>query len=348
MTDVIVTNFNRRFTGVSSTAAQVVRAMAGRYDQALCGHPLPDCPAPITKRQALKLSRKPARGIMIWHVRRNAEMQLAIFARDVLRLPIKTVFTSAAQRRHSAWPRWLISKMDAVIATSEAAASFVPNTRVVIRHGVDTESFQPVTDRAAAWGRTGFPGRRGIANIGRLRPEKGTDVFVRAMIPLLQADPDLTAVAFGLAQSKDQAFLSGLKAEVAAAGLTERLLFPGEVPAPELAKLLPAFSLLVASPRYEGFGMTVLEAMAAGVPFVATDTGIFAEASDQGRAGRVVAIGDVGAVTAEAAALLSDPAAHAAAALTARTVAVTRFSASREAEAIAQVYEDLWAQGVSS
>lgn len=345
MTDLIVTNFNPRFTGVSATAAQVTRILMGRYDLALCGAPLPGCPTPITKREAIRLSRAPKRGVMVWHVRRNAEMQLAIIARDLLRLPIKTVFTSAAQRRHSAWPRWLISKMDAVIATSEAAASFVPNTRVVVRHGVDTQSFRPAPDRAAAWAATGFPGKRGIANIGRLRREKGTDVFVRAMIPLLQADPDLCAVAFGRAQSKDQPFLTALKAEIAEAGVQDRLIFAGERPAPEIAALLPAFSLLVASPRYEGFGMTVLEAMAAGVPFVATDTGIFREASDGGRAGLVVDVGDTAALSAAAQRLLSDPAAHQAAALAARDLATTRYSALGEAQAIAEVYEDLWAKG---
>ena len=76
-------------------------------------------------------------------MRRNTEMRAALWARDVLRLPVKIVFTSAAIRRHSAFPRWLISRMDAVIATTEAAASFVPHVRGIVPHGVDTERFFP-------------------------------------------------------------------------------------------------------------------------------------------------------------------------------------------------------------
>ena len=150
--DLIVTNFNKNFTGVSATAAGVVRQQTQRYDMALCGQPLPDCPAPITRRQAIEASRKPPKNhaFTIWHVRRNTEMRAAIWARDVLRLPIRIVFTSAAIRRHSAFPRWLISRMDAVIATTETAASFVPHVRAVVPHGVDCDRFTPAINRAAA------------------------------------------------------------------------------------------------------------------------------------------------------------------------------------------------------
>ena len=130
----------------------------------------------------------------IWHVRRNSEMQLAIFARDILRLPIKIVFTSAAQRRHSAWPRWLISKMDAVIATSKEATSFVPNVVSVIHHGVDLDRFYPSKNQKENWSKTGILGEYGIITVGRVRPEKGTDLFVEAMIEALPKLPKATAI----------------------------------------------------------------------------------------------------------------------------------------------------------
>jgi len=154
--ELIVTNFNRNFTGVSATAAGVVRAQTERYDLVLAGHPLPGCPAPVSPARATRLSGRPpdGRDFTIWHVRRNPEMRAAIWARDVLRLPIKIVFTSAAQRRHSAYPRWLISRMDAVIATTESAAGFVPNVRATVPHGVDTNRIRPARDRAAAWAAT--------------------------------------------------------------------------------------------------------------------------------------------------------------------------------------------------
>ena len=138
MAELIVTNFNKNFTGVSATTAGVIRQQTGRYDMALAGVGLPGCPQPITKREAFNLSRTspPGRPFLIWHVRRNTEMRAALWARDALRRPVKIVFTSAAIRRHSSFPRWLISRMDAVIATTDAAASFVPHVRGVVPHGV--------------------------------------------------------------------------------------------------------------------------------------------------------------------------------------------------------------------
>ncbi len=348
--ELYVTNLNPRFTGVSATAAAVLAEQTRRLNAVLVGHPLPGCPAPLTRRQALDLARVPPRGrpFSIWHVRRNPEMQLALFARDVLRLPIRIVFTSAAQRRHSLWPRWLIGRMDAVIATTEAAARFVPGVQAVVPHGVDTTRFHPAPDRAAAWAATGFPGDYGILTVGRIRPEKGTDLFVHAMIRALPRLPGAVAVVAGMAKGADEAFLARLKAEVAQAGLSDRILFPGEVPADRMPALMQGCRLLMALPRYEGYGVTPIEAMACGVPIIASQTGHFAEFAGRpggnDQAGIVVALEDAATAAEEAVALLSDPARHAAWSLAARDRAVRLFGVEREAEAIGSVYDEIWAR----
>jgi mannosyltransferase len=327
---LFVTNFNRNYTGVSATAANVVRRQLGRYDLHLVGQPLPGCPAPITLKQARALSHTPC----IWHVRRNTEMRAALWARDVLRLPVKIVFTSAAQRRHSAFPRWLISRMDAVIATTDTAASFVPHVRATVPHGVDTDLFTPAPDRAAAWAALGYGGTRGIATVGRIRPEKGTDQFVAAMIDLLPTLPGTTALIIGRAARKHQEFLQDLASQIAAAGLSDRILFPGEVSATGLPALMRALSLVVQLPRYEGYGMVPLEGMASGVPFVGTDTGYYNAFTNAQTAG-LIATPDTAAEAART--ILTgnfDQMAQAA-----RETARTQFSAQSEADGIARVYE---------
>jgi mannosyltransferase len=245
---LFVTNFNRNFTGVSATAANVVRVQSNRHDLSLVGQPLPDCLAPITVQQARSATRGSS-PFAIWHVRRNTEMRAAIWARDVLRLPIKIVFTSAAQRRHSAFPRWLISRMDAVIATTDAAATHVPNVRAVVPHGV---------------------------------------LFVDAMLHLLPRQPDAKATIIGKATREHQGFLADQKVKIAKAGLMDRIQFMGEVPATELPALMQSLSLIMQLPRYEGFGMVPLEGMASGLPFVATDAGSYRAFSDEGRTGLIV------------------------------------------------------------
>ncbi len=342
LTELVVTNFNPNFTGVSATAAGVLRAQTSRYDLALAGRALPGCPAPVSVAEARRMSRRApgGRGFVIWHVRRNTEMRAALWARDVLRLPIRIVFTSAAQRRHSALPRWLISRMDAVIATTQKAAEFVPHVRAVVPHGVDCGVYQPATDRAAAWAATGYPGARGVATIGRIRPEKGTDRFVDAMLRLLPDQPDTTALVLGRAGRGDLAFLQGLKDKIAGANLQNRVLFPGEIAPQALPTLIRSLSAVVQMPRYEGYGMAPLEGMASGVPFVATDAGYYRDFSDGGATGRIVADADEAAGALSA--LLSDPACHKAMADAARKIAQTRFSVEAEADGIGAVYEAMW------
>ncbi|MDK3072358.1 glycosyltransferase family 4 protein [Sedimentitalea sp. JM2-8] len=344
MPDLFVTNLNPRFTGVSATAANVIRQQMKDHDLRLVGHPLPGCPKPISVAEARHLSRDAGGApFVIWHVRRNPEMRAAIWARDVLRLPIRIVFTSAAQRRHSAYPRWLISRMDAVVATTDKAAEFVPHVRAVVPHGVDTDLFTPATNRHAAWNALGYGGRIGIATVGRIRPEKGTDRFVDAMLRLLPDLPGAVALILGRAAREHQAFLGGLQRRIAAAGLTDRILFPGEIPAADLPALMRSLSLVVQLPRYEGYGMVPLEAMASGVPFIGSDAGYYRAFSDRGRAGLIVAEGGAAETADAARALLGDGERHAALSQTAREIALARFSSAAEAEGIERVYRELLA-----
>ncbi|GHF60087.1 glycosyltransferase family 4 protein [Seohaeicola zhoushanensis] len=346
MPDLFVTNLNPNFTGVSATAANVIRQQVARHDLKLVGYPLPGCPAPISLAEARRLSgtTPPGRPFAIWHVRRNPEMRAGIWARDVLKLPIRLVFTSAAQRRHSAFPRWLISRMDAVIATTEAAASFVPHVRAVVPHGVDTDLFRPAPDRAAAWAALGYGGTMGIATVGRVRPEKGTDLFVEAMLRLLPEMPRVTALVVGRAGREHQKFDLTLKDRVQRAGMADRIRFIGEIPPERLAALMPALSLVMQLPRYEGYGMAPLEGMACATPFVASDAGYYTAFSAQGRTGTVVPQEAATAAAEAARALLSDPARYAAAADAAREVAEAQFSARAEAEGIGAVYDMLWSR----
>lgn len=342
-----MTNLNPRFTGVSATAANVLRQQARFHDLRLVGHPLPGCPAPIPVAKARALSRTPPpdRPFAIWHVRRNPEMRAAIWARDVLRLPIRIVFTSAAQRRHSAYPRWLISRMDAVIATTDAAADHVPHVRAVVPHGVDTDLFAPARDRAAAWAALGYGGTMGIATVGRIRPEKGTDRFVAAMLNLLPDLPGAVALVIGRAAREHAGFLRQLQEQIAAAQLSDRILFPGEIPADQLPSLMRALSLVMQLPRYEGYGMVPLEGMASGVPFVGSDAGYYSAFAAQGRAGLIVDQDGPEQAARAALGLLTDDTRHAAMSAAARDVACSDFSAATEAAGIEAVYQDLWQAG---
>ena len=233
--------------------------------------------------------------------------------------------------------------MDRVIATTPEAAAFV-KADAIVPHGVDTGRFHPAAYRAEAWAATGYPGTAGIATIGRIRPEKGTDRFVDAMIEALPQLPGVTALVIGKAGREHQSFLAELRGKVEAAGLSGRILFPGEIASENMPGLTRSLSLLVALPRYEGYGVTPLEAMASGVPFVASDAGHFDAFAGQGVAG--VVLPQDGRLPTEVARVVVGLVGNGGqveekgrgACLRART----HFGVETEVAAIRQVYEELW------
>src|SRR5580698_10457201 len=218
---LIVPNLHRRYSGVTATNRMVAPKLAGMLRAAWLGPDAPDGIARMGVTDLLKLWRR--RTPLIWHARRNNEMITGVVLR-ALGWPLKLVFTSAAQRHHSWITRWLIRRMDAIIATSDISASFLKRAATVILHGVDTDRYAPPTDRASAFAETGLPGRYAIGCFGRVRAQKGTDVFVAAMCRLLPRYPDFTAVVVGAITPEQQGFANDLKRQIEAAGLNSRVV----------------------------------------------------------------------------------------------------------------------------
>lgn len=345
--EVIVFNLKRRYTGVSATVRALVPLQARQWRLAYCGTPLPHGMPGMALREAIALSRQAPAGrpFRIWHVRRDHEMIAGLWARDVLRLPIRLVFTSAAQHRHGRFVRWLISRMDAVIATTPKAASFVPNTTAVVAHGIDCDRFQPPPDKLSAWVDSGLPGRYGIGVFGRVRPDKGTDIFVDAMIEALPHLPEVTAVIAGLAQPQHQAFQRALLARIDAAGLRERIRFLGEVPAADVHRWYQRCLVCVACPRYEPFGLTPFEAAACGCAVICSRTGAFEQLVQPGVNGELVDVDDAPGLAAAVRRVLGDAEAASRMGQAARARVVASFSLAQEAAGIGAVYEQLWRQG---
>jgi mannosyltransferase len=341
--DVVVPNLNRRFSGVTATVQALLPLQARTIRIAAFGFHLPPGVPRIRRRDLLRRgwTAPRARPFRIWHARRNIEMFWGVMLRDVLRQPWRLVFTSAAQRRHSRYTQWLIRRMDAVIATSPQASSFLEVPARVIMHGVDLEKFRPAGDREAAWREAGLPGRYGVGVFGRVRRQKGTDLFVDAMCRLLPRFPDFTAVIIGLTTPDNAAFTADLRRRIAASGLEDRILFLGELPAVDVPGWFARLSIHVAPQRWEGFGLTPLEAAASGTAVVATRAGVFEHLVADGETGFVTDIEDVEALTSRLGTLMSDPALAERLGAQARLRAETRFGLAGEAEQIEEVYSGL-------
>ncbi|TCS04814.1 glycosyltransferase family 4 protein [Rhizobium sp. BK418] len=339
--EIIAPNLKRRLSGVTSTIVQLIPCQIRLGVRiAAFGPGLPPELPRLKWPQLAGLWRPPAgHRHRVWHARRNNEMATGILLRQVLRMPLKLVFTSAAQRRHTSYTRWLIRRMDAVIATSSRSGSFLKVPHTVIQHGVDLELFHPPEGPDDTIAATGLPGRYLVGCFGRVRHQKGTDLFVRAMIALLPQHPDWTAVISGRVTPEHTAFADKLKADIAAAGLTDRIVFIGEVP--DIKIWYRRLTLYVAPSRNEGFGLTPLEAMASKTPVVASDAGAYAEMIVTGENGIIVPPGDGDALTAAIATYLADPALTSAQGETALRHVRENFALEKEAMAINRIYQQL-------
>jgi mannosyltransferase len=233
--------------------------------------------------------------------------------------------------------------MDAVIATSEAAAQFLRRPATVILHGIDVDLYSPPPDRLAAFAKTGLPGKYGIGTFGRVRRQKGSDLFVEAMCRLLPRYPDFCAVVVGLTTVDNLPFVEGLKQRIASVGLTERIRFLGELPIEDVPLWYQRVSIYVFASRVEGFGLTMLEAMAAGDAVVATRAGAAEMIITDGDDGVLAPVDDVEALVAALEPLMREPERIAAMGERARARVVSAFSRDREADEISAAYRQVWA-----
>jgi mannosyltransferase len=339
--EVIATNFKRRLSGVTSTIVQLIpkQIELGCHIVSL-GPGLPDHLPKLPWSRLPGLWSRPRRHrVRVWHARRNNEMLIGLLLRFVLRMPLKLLFTSAAQRRHTAYTRFLIRRMDAVIATSARSGSFLQVPHTVVQHGVDLQLFHPPEvpdDRITA---TGLPGRYLVGCFGRVRHQKGTDLFVKAMIELLPQFPDWTAVVCGRVTAEHRGFGEELTRAVDAAGLSDRIRFLGEVD--DIRPWYRRATLYVAPSRNEGFGLTPLEAMASQTAVVTSDAGAYAEMVVPGETGTVVPAGDGNALTKAIEAYLADPEGALRHGENAVRHVRSEFALEKEATAIGDVYRQL-------
>ena len=335
---LIVPNLHRRYSGVTATNRMVAPKLARMFRAAWLGSHAPDGIARMGLGDLLKLWRRGTP--LIWHARRNDEMIAGVLLR-ALGWPLKLVFTSAAQRHHTWLTRWLIRRMDAIIATSALSASFLKRDAVVVMHGVDTEKYAPPENRAAAFAQSGLPGRYAIGCFGRVRAQKGSDVFVAAMCRLLPRYPDFTAIIVGAVVPEQQGFANGLKKQIEAAGLQSRVIITGEIAIEEVQRWYQRLTIYAFTSRNEGFGLTLVEAMSSGAALVASRAGAAEFVVEDGVTGVLTPPGDVDALVAALEPLMQDPASAADMGMRARQRVLEKFSLDAEADAIAGVYRTL-------
>ncbi len=335
---LVVPNLHRRYSGVTATNRMVAPKLAKLFRAAWLG---PDAPDGIARLGIAGLARLWLRRTpLIWHARRNNEMIAGVLLRS-LGWPLKLVFTSAAQRHHTWITRWLISRMDAIIATNDISASFLKRQATVIPHGVDTDRYAPPSNRAAAFVEAGLPGRYAIGCFGRVRAQKGSDVFVGAMCRLLPRYPDFSAVMVGAITTEQLAFANDLRKRIETADLQSRIVITGELPIEDVQRWYQRLTIYAFTSRNEGFGLTLIEAMSVGAALVASRAGAAELVVEDGVTGVLTPPGEVDALVAALEPLMRDPASAADMGERGRARVLAKFSLDAEANKIAEVYRAL-------
>lgn len=337
-TTVIIPNFNRRFSGVTASVISLVPPLMQHHAVRTLGGGLPDDFPQLTWRELFRMGRDGR--WRVWHASRNIEMLAGVLLKKIFRLRLILFWTSHAQRRHTGYTRMLYRRMDQLLTTTKAAASFLDREAKVVPLGIDPETFRPPKSRAAAWEKLQLPGKFGLGIFGRVRPQKGTEEFIEALCKVLPDRPGWTGCVIGETTPAYAEFQRQLEKKVAAAGLADRIRFIGKVEEfDEIPQWYQAMSVVAVPSRVEGFGLTCLEAMASECAVVATETGVFPEIIDEGKNGWLVPCEDAAALMDSLFKITDDPDALGEIGHQARQTILKSYTIETTAQRTAKIYD---------
>jgi L-malate glycosyltransferase len=178
-----------------------------------------------------------------------------------------------------------------------------------------------------------------ITTVANIRRIKGLDLLVEAARMVCDRHPDALFVIAGTAL--EQAYFEALQTRIAALHLQANFRLLG--PRPDVFALLGASDLFCLPSRSEGLSNSLIEAMAVGLPCVATDVGGNRELVEEGATGFLVASEDWPALAERLNSLLDDPELGRGMGERARASVRSRFDIQRMIDELASVYDDLLA-----
>jgi len=181
----------------------------------------------------------------------------------------------------------------------------------IVHLGTDPERFRPGVDAAALRERFALPdgGQRWLLTVARLERHKGVDTVIAALPAIVARAPDVRYAVAGSGPERER-----LEKLADSAGVADRVRFLGEVREADLPALYNVASVYVGASRraerigVEGFGISLVEASACGLPVVAGNSGGVPDAVRDGETGFLVPPEDAAAVSEAVCRLLGDPA----------------------------------------
>lgn len=254
--------------------------------------------------------------------------------------------------RHVLFPlssvhRLFLRRVSRVIAVSRAVAAalhkqgiFDPNRVVTIPNGIDTTRFAKTPAHQNGLSKRDKSGARFLVGmVGHLSPIKGQEDFVRAAAIIASHRADVDFVLVGEDKSRSRKNRIAIESLIAQLGLGKRVQLVGWLD--DVSAFLGTLDVFVSTSRSEPFGLALIEAMASGVPVVATMSEGSREIIDDGVTGRLVAIKDVVGLAKAIDELLTHESERKQLSVNARGFVQQRFSLQRMVDDTEQLYLDV-------
>ena len=195
-------------------------------------------------------------------------------------------------------------------------------------------------DRGELLRELGLPAESQILlNVARVSPQKGLLYALRALPAIMRQYPQVHLISVGA--TTDPFWTTELKREADTLGVADHCHMLGA--RANVVDFLRACDIFVFPSLYEGLGIALIEAMAAGCVCVATNTGPIPEVVQDGKDGVLVPPGDADSIARAVCGLLGDPMRRAELGTAAKQAAFNKFQPTEQAEQLTRVYESVLA-----
>ncbi|KAA3660799.1 MAG: glycosyltransferase family 1 protein [Chloroflexi bacterium] len=248
--------------------------------------------------------------------------------------------------------RWLCNASTAVIANSLAVATHLPCPKKVhvVHNGIDLSTFgvTPALSAAETAVSSTFrhrfnipPDAPLIGTVGRLRPWKGQDRFIRIAAKVAKSNPSARFLIVGGSPFQvNDGFEKDLHQLAAKHNLTNRITFTGHLP--DVRPALAALDIFVHAGAPEPFGLVNVEAMALGKPVVAFAHGALPEIVVHEKTGLLISSENEVKLAAAVTQLLNQPARRIEMGRNGRLHAESHFNIKRVAHEVEVIYSELF------
>lgn len=321
---LIHTHFHKRKTGLTRSIENVLPFLKEHLETYVYGSHIDGNKINTSKLKSLLFSKQK----VVVHCHRNNEILRMLWYR-FLGAKFMLIATRHAEKKPSAFTRFLLKKADKVITLTQSMSSNLGIKNILVGHGVQVDKFLPNPERKLE----NISQKNIILNAGRIRKAKGQLVLLEA-VKVLKNHKDWALVVVGKVDNAH--FFDELKAMKKKHQIENQVYFMPETR--DIVSYYQASKIVVAPSFSEGFSLVTAEAMACKCTVIATENvGVHSEMIQHQKNGYLFEVGNAAALENLLSKLITGKLPHLG--KQAREKIVKNWSAQKEAENLMKVYQ---------